>query len=80
MCLVVIKIPIFFSPDSLKGGYVFLKFGLTRPQAELSKMRALQSYQEAKYKRQGKIKSKKYRKIARKEKAKEKVRKTFEIE
>ena len=41
--------------------------------AELAKIRALQSYQEAKYRRQGKIKSKKFRKIARKEKEKEKV-------
>merc|ERR1719370_361179 len=38
--------------------------------AELAKIRALQSYQEAKYRRQGKIKSKKFRKIARKEKEK----------
>ena len=41
--------------------------------AELAKIRALQTYQEAKYRRQGKIKSKKYRKIARKEREKEKL-------
>merc|ERR1712130_321961 len=41
--------------------------------AELSKIRALQTYQEAKFRRQGKIKSKKFRKIARKEKEKEKL-------
>ena len=41
--------------------------------AELAKIRALQTYQEAKFRRQGKIKSKKFRKIARKEKEKEKL-------
>jgi U3 small nucleolar RNA-associated protein 14 len=41
--------------------------------AELSKIRALQTYQEARFRRQGKIKSKKYRKIARKEREKEKL-------
>merc|ERR1711915_442340 len=41
--------------------------------AELAKVRALQSYQEAKYRRQGKIKSKKYRKIERKMKKKEQL-------
>lgn len=41
--------------------------------AELAKFRALQTYQEAKMRRQNKIKSKKFRKIARKEKAKEKL-------
>ncbi|XP_023335201.1 U3 small nucleolar RNA-associated protein 14 homolog A [Eurytemora carolleeae] len=41
--------------------------------SELAKFRALQTYQEAKYRRQNKIKSKKYRKIARKEKNKEKL-------
>jgi U3 small nucleolar RNA-associated protein 14 len=35
--------------------------------------RALQTYQEAKMRRQKKIKSKKFRKIARKEKSKEKL-------
>jgi len=42
--------------------------------AELAKFRALQTYQEAKFRRQSKIKSKKYRKIARKEKKREKLK------
>merc|ERR1719341_2837896 len=41
--------------------------------AELAKIPALQTYQEAKFRRQGKIKSKKFRKVARKETAKEKL-------
>ncbi|XP_040582267.1 U3 small nucleolar RNA-associated protein 14 homolog A [Lepeophtheirus salmonis] len=41
---------------------------------ELMKLKSLQSYQEQKVRRQNKIKSKKYRKILRKEKQKDKVR------
>jgi len=53
--------------------------GLTRREiaerkSELAKFRALQTYQEAKYRRQNKIKSKKFRKILRKEKNKEKIK------
>ena len=47
--------------------------------AELSKIRALQTYQEAKFRRQGKIKSKKYRKIERKMKSKEKLAELEEL-
>lgn len=46
---------------------------------ELGRLRALQSYQVAKLKRQGKIKSKKYRKIARKEREREKQRELEEL-
>lgn len=48
--------------------------------AELSKVRALQSYQDAKYRRQNKIKSKKFRKIARKEREKQKIKELEELE
>jgi len=48
--------------------------------AELAKVRALQSYQDAKYRRQNKIKSKKFRKIARKEKEKQKIKELEELE
>merc|ERR1719334_1539655 len=47
---------------------------LAERKSELAKFRALQTYQEAKFKRQSKIKSKKFRKIARKEKKKEKLK------
>merc|ERR1711874_565308 len=40
----------------------------------------LQTYQEAKYRRQNKIKSKKFRKIARKEKEKQKLKELEELE
>ena len=47
--------------------------------AELGKIRALQTYQEAKFRRQGKIKSKKYRKIERKLRNKEKLAELEEL-
>ena len=47
---------------------------------ELSRLRALQSYQEAKLKRQNKIKSKRYRKIQRKQKEKEKLQELEELQ
>lgn len=47
---------------------------------ELSRLRALQSYQEAKLRRQNKIKSRKFRKITRKTKEKEKQREMDELQ
>ncbi len=46
---------------------------------ELARIRALQSYQEAKLRRQNKIKSRKYRKLQRKAKEKEKQRELEEL-
>lgn len=47
---------------------------------ELARLRALQSYQEAKMKRQRKIKSRSYRKVVRKQKAKEKLQEMAELQ
>lgn len=47
--------------------------------AKLSRIGAFQTYQEAKFRRQGKIKSKKYRKIERNMKSKEKFAELEEL-
>ncbi len=47
---------------------------------DLTRLRMLQSYHEAKIKRQNKIKSKSYRKILRKQRAKEKAKEMEELQ
>jgi len=63
-----------FSEIEKKGLEGLTRREIAERKAELSKFRALQTYQEAKYRRQNKIKSKKFRKILRKEKNKEKLK------
>jgi U3 small nucleolar RNA-associated protein 14 len=53
---------------------------MKQKRAEFLKLKAMQSYQEAKFKRLKKIKSKRYRKILRKEKEKQEEKNFDKIE